>query len=59
MREKADEVSTKAKEAAWDLAKETAQRAKDTLVDTANDSKEFVKANAKSVEKSMNTNNRS
>lgn len=59
---KAHEVSAKAKqamEAAWDSAKDTAQRAKHTLVDTAKDSKEFVKANAKSVEKSMNTKNRS
>lgn len=53
---KAQEVSEKAKQAmaaAWD----TAQRAKDTVVETAKDSQEFVKANAKTVEKSMNTKN--
>lgn len=65
----AQEISAKAKqamEAAWDSAKDTAQRAKDTVVETATSnpnnkqqgSKEFVKANAESVEKCMNTKNR-
>ncbi|XP_022973925.1 uncharacterized protein At4g13230 [Cucurbita maxima] len=55
---RAQEVSAKAKQA-MEAAKDSAHRAKDSVVETTKDSKQFVKANAKTVEKCMNTKNRS